>query len=129
MGKFLNFYQDTTPRDITNAEVDVALKKQVDNTDKSLTVVASMCLTRLVEGRLMLDFIPRLNGRYMAPIPDDTDVCRNEDDLTLGRYVLFIPADSDAARLMLRLVSEKRYLELTTGQLTDEEWDSPGKPA
>lgn len=84
---------------MTDADVDVFL---VYGDDEVCSL--PLCRTFVARGRLWMDCAPAMDRKYVAPVPDDVLVSRNEECLTMGRYGVFVPVSSRLGRLVAELV-------------------------
>jgi hypothetical protein len=99
----MQFYNDTSLRDITNKDVSVLI---VADGGATIETVEN-CQTFLDRGRLCVDLIPQFNRKYAAPIPDDAIISRNEIELSLARYGVFVCPQSPLGHLACRLLAVK----------------------
>jgi hypothetical protein len=67
-----------------------------------------LCRACILGDRMCIDLIPQLNRKYVVEVPDDALFSRNEDELSVGRYGILIPATSRAGMLILDLIEQKR---------------------
>ena len=103
----MKFCNHTSLRDITNKDVSVFIV-----VDGGATIHAvENCHTFLDHGRLCVDLIPQFDRKYAAPIPDDAIVTRNEIELSLARYGVFVDPQSPLGHLARRLMALKAQAE------------------
>lgn len=67
----------------------------------------AFCRVVLNGDQPVIDFIPQSDTRYVAPLPDDAIISRNEKELSAARYAVFISPHSAAGRLMAQLLKAK----------------------
>jgi hypothetical protein len=103
----LRFFNNTTLTDVTDANIDVFLLNG-ENVVSSLP----LCRTFLLSGRLWIDWVPELDRRYTAPVPDDVLISRNENCLAFGRFGVFVLVGSELGDLVANLldVAKRRSL-------------------
>jgi hypothetical protein len=102
----VQFLNDTTLADVTNTDIDVFLLNGEDEVSS-----LPLCRTFLRAGRLWIDCVPALNRKYVAPVPANVMVSRNEVCLAAGRYGFFVPVGSLLGNLvadLLDLTARKR---------------------
>jgi len=103
----MQFYNDTSLQDITNKDISVFIV-----VDGGATIHAvENCQTFLDGGRLCVDLIPQFERKYSAPIPVDAIVTRNEVELSLARYGVFVSPLSPLGYLARRLMAVKAQSE------------------
>jgi hypothetical protein len=102
----MEFFNNTQIEDITDKSVDGFLRTD----DPTMIESVPMCETFTLDGQLWIDFMPQLNRKYVAPIPDDAMVSRNEVDLAIGRYAIFLHARSPAGSMLKQLLEAKQKL-------------------
>ncbi|MCE9561860.1 MAG: hypothetical protein K8U57_07385 [Planctomycetes bacterium] len=98
----MEFFNGSTLEAITDKDVDIYLRTNSPTIEALL-----MCRTFQRDGKLWVDFIPKLNHKYAAEIPEDAVVGRNEEELSVGRYGIFIRKDTPAGKLALALLEAK----------------------
>lgn len=99
LGANVEFFNGTTLEDVINKEVDVFLKGAPP------TITAKLfCRTFVRRGRLWLDLLPEIGGKYIAPLPDDAIISRNETELDIGRYAIFLGPTSTAGQMLKSLI-------------------------
>lgn len=101
----LSFFNDTNIDDIIDKDVDVYLKAAPG---EDHITSATLCRTFVKDGRLWIDSMPTLDRRYIAEVPRDAIISRNDVELSVGRFGVFIDATSEAGRLLYRLIEAKK---------------------
>lgn len=99
----MQFFNGVTLEDIKNKTVDVFLR-----TDTGTITSAVLCQTFVHDGCLWIDFIPHLHHKYTAPLPDDAVISRNEAELSVGRFGIFVLPTSSAGQLLKSLIDAKQ---------------------
>ena len=99
----MQFLNDVTLDDIVNNNVDVVML-----TTGGMVELAQLCEVFLGDDVPFIDFIPKLNRQFVAPIPDDAIISINEAELSSGRYGVFIPRDSEAGKLFAAILRSQR---------------------
>lgn len=99
----MNFLNDTNLNDIINNEISVML---APIPGQSETTVAEFCLMFLKDGVPHVDFSSSHRGQFVAPLPEESIVSRNEEELSMGRYIAIIPRHSLAGGVLSRLLSQ-----------------------
>jgi hypothetical protein len=99
----MQFCNQTTLADVTDADIDVFLLSG-GNEVRSLP----LCRTFLLGGRLWIDCAPELNRKYTAPAPENAFISRNEECLAIGRYGVFVSAESILGALAAELLDVAR---------------------
>jgi hypothetical protein len=98
--KFLN---NTSLDDIIDNEVTVMLSTLPGQSEAD---VAEFCLVFFKDGTLHIDFSRLHRGRFVSPLPEESIVSRNEEELSMGRYLVVIPRYSPAGTLLSQLLSQ-----------------------
>ena len=101
-GSRMEFFNGTSLEDIVGKSIDVYLKSDSDVIDSIL-----FCDLFLRDGIPTIDFLPKFKREYTAPLPSDSVVSRNEVELSVGRYAVFISHLSEAGRLATGLLQAK----------------------
>ena len=99
----LNFFGGATLERITNQTIDVMI-----STSPTEMTSAELCKSFVKDGRLWIDMIPGLNRKYVAPMPRDAIIGRNESELSVGRFVVVISRSSEAGILLLQILETKK---------------------
>lgn len=63
-----------------------------------------------------MDCVPRLNRKYIASVPDDALVSRNEMSLEADRYGAFVEPNSILGNIALQLLAAKEKYDKERGK-------------
>jgi hypothetical protein len=63
-------------------------------TPSGTAVQRPMCSIFMKDGIPWIDFLPHLNRKYSLPIPDEAIISRNDKELSVGRYAIFVTSDT-----------------------------------
>src|SRR5208282_2573396 len=87
MSATMDFINGMTLDQVIDKEVDVFLRSG------SRVQAINFCRTFMQDGQVWVDLMPHVAGKYVMPLPDDAGISRNETDLGVARYGIFISPD------------------------------------
>lgn len=92
----MQFFHNTTLDMLLKDGADVVA---VDSNGTTCTQVP-MCRIFLNNGQPFIDFNHATPGVQIAPIPPDAVVSRNEQELSVGRFVVVVGSHTDVGRMI-----------------------------
>jgi hypothetical protein len=105
----MEFFNNATYGEIIDRDVDVYV--QLDSSSKTDLISALvLCRTFVRDGALWVDCAPdptHLRRKYTAPVPDDAIVARQDTELDVGKYGIFVPPESELGRLANQLLAAR----------------------
>jgi len=94
-------FHKTTLTEIIDKNVDVGLRYS------DVIQFLPLCRAFLKDGQLWVcctpDGPPEVRTSCSAPAPDDAIICRNENDLSSGRFEIFVMPETQLGRLVQAL--------------------------
>ena len=101
----MQFFGGMSLDQLIDKDVDVCIR-----TSEPTGEMVELCRTFERDGQVWVDLIPKLNRKYVMPLPDDAIVSRNEADLSYGRYGVFISPASKQGQFVKSLIDAKKSL-------------------
>lgn len=98
----MKFFNGMTLEAIVDKEVDVYVTNETETCQHF-----SFCQTYLENGTLWLDCMPAIKRKYVVQVPNEAAVSRNDDALEVGRYAIFLPERTAAAKYIHDIFSAK----------------------
>lgn len=99
----MQFLNGTKFEDFIDKDVHVIV-----TSDANVLDTVPLCFAFLRDGKLCVDLIPQLNKKYVVEVPEDSLFSKNEEELSVGRYAIFIGVSTQAGSLILDLLEQKR---------------------
>ncbi len=90
----MEFHNGTSKDSLIGSDVTVFIRGDSPNMSS-----CPKCKVILVNDRLLIDFIPRFNGKHTSPVPDDAMISQDNE----GNHAVLVLETSPAARKLREL--------------------------